>query len=133
MLKGFCSPLNVFLSSSYYFLFLAPWPWLPGCSAKLLKTPPSSPRLPQSLPLAGLGPGRDLGRFWRGHELSSTINSSKFEILGTHPRIPRISPDPADQVSSAAARNHPTTRAGGQDDVSSQANSLQQLMRFKPI
>ena len=31
---------------------------------------------------------------------------------------------PPDQVSSAAARNHPNTRAGGQDDVSSQANSL---------
>ena len=91
ILKGLCSPLNVFLSY-YYFLFLAPWPWLPGCSAKLLKTPPSSPRLPQSLPLAGLGPGRDLSPFWRGHELSSTINSSKFEIFGTHPgntRIPR--------------------------------------------
>ena len=27
-------------------------------------------------------------------------------------------------MSSAAARNHPTTRAGGQDDVSSLANSL---------
>ena len=49
---------------------------------------PSSPRLPWSLPLAGLGPGRDLGRFWRGRELSSTINSSKLEIVGTHPRIP---------------------------------------------
>ena len=36
ILRGFCSPLNVFLSY-YYFLFLAPWPWLPGCSAKLLK------------------------------------------------------------------------------------------------
>ena len=32
ILKGLCSPLNVFLSY-YYFLFLAPWPWLPGCSA----------------------------------------------------------------------------------------------------
>ena len=32
ILNGFCSPLNVFLSY-YYFLFLAPWPWLPGCSA----------------------------------------------------------------------------------------------------
>ena len=31
---------------------------------------------------------------------------------------PADPPDPADQVSSAAARNHPTTRAGGQDDVS---------------
>ena len=49
--EWFCSPLNVFLSY-YYFLFLAPWPWLPSCSAKLLKTPP---RLPQSLPLASLG------------------------------------------------------------------------------
>ncbi len=27
-------------------------------------------------------------------------------------------PDPADQVSGAAARNHPSTRAGAQDDVS---------------
>ena len=35
---------------------------------------PTSPRLPWSLPLAGLGPGRDLGRFWRGRGLSSTIN-----------------------------------------------------------
>ena len=32
--------------------------------------------------------------------------------------------DPADRVSLAAARNHPSTCAGGQDDVSSQANSL---------
>ena len=29
ILNGFCSPLNVFLSY-YYFLFLAPWPWLLG-------------------------------------------------------------------------------------------------------
>ena len=42
----------------------------------------------------------------------------------------KSSADPADpdypdyQVSSTAARNLPTTRAGGQDDVSSQANSL---------
>ena len=32
--------------------------------------------------------------------------------------------NPGNQVSSSAARNLPTTRAGGQDDVSSQANSL---------
>ncbi len=38
--------------------------------------------------------------------------------------FPRMHYFPANQVSSAAARNHPTTRAGGQDDVSSQANSL---------
>ena len=41
ILKGVCSPLNIF-PSYYYLLFLAPWPWLPGCSAKLLKTPPRS-------------------------------------------------------------------------------------------
>ena len=49
------------------------------------------------------------------HQLGAKTNSSA---------------DPADpdypdyQVSSTAARNLPTTRAGGQDDVSSQANSL---------
>ena len=42
--------------------------------------------------------------------------------LGIHPRIPQDPPDPvgpANQVSSAAARDLPSTRAGGQDDVSS--------------
>ena len=35
------------------------------------------------------------------------------------PRIPRILSDPPDQVSLAAACDHPTTRAGGEDYVSS--------------
>ena len=67
-----------------------------------------------------------MGGFWRGDELSSMIGN-KFEIFKAHPWIPQIlqiSQGPPDQVSSAAARNHPTTRAGGQDDVSSQANSV---------
>ena len=34
------------------------------------------------------------------------------------PPDPADAPDPANQVSGAAARNHPSTRAGGQDDVS---------------
>ncbi len=35
------------------------------------------------------------------------------------PDYPVDPPDPADQVSESAARTLPSTRAGGQDDVSS--------------
>ena len=54
------------------------------------------------------------------------------ELISRIVRIPRGSPesadppDPADQVSSTAARNHPSTRAGGQDDVS--LNKLPQII-----
>ena len=60
ILKGFCSPLNVFLSY-YYFLFLAPWPWLPGCSAKLLKTPPKLSQAPPEPPLGRTGAREGFG------------------------------------------------------------------------
>ncbi len=46
------------------------------------------------------------------------------------PVDPADPPDPADQVSGAAARNHPSTRAGGQDDVSS--NKLPQKKSQPP-
>ena len=70
-------------------------------------------------------PGSLLGWTWArggfgliagGSELSSTAYSDKICVFGTHPRIHRIVPD---QVSGAAARDLPSTRAGGQDDVSS--------------
>ena len=54
-------------------LFSAPWPWLPGCSARAR---PELTSVSQSPSQAGLGPRRDLGRFWRGRGLSSPINSS---------------------------------------------------------
>ena len=38
--------------------------------------------------------------------------------------------DPAEVVSASAARNLLSTRAGGQDDVSSQANSLKLAFRL---
>ena len=49
-------------------------------------------------------------------ESPSIVKNNKFEPFGIHPADP---PDPDYQVSGAAARNHHSTRAGGQDDVSS--------------
>ena len=54
-------------------------------------------------------------------ESASTVKNNKFARFGTHPAQPPDPADPpdlADQVSSTAARNLPSTRAGGQDDVS---------------
>ncbi len=51
-------------------------------------------------------------------ESPSTVKNFKFEPFGTHPAEALEPADPANQVSGAAARNHPSTRAGGQDDVS---------------
>ena len=42
------------------------------------------------------------------------------------PADPADPPDPPDQMSSTAARNLPTTRAGGQDD-GSYTNSLKKM------
>ena len=63
ILKGFCSPLNVFLSY-YYFLFLAPWPWpwLPGCSAR--GRPERTSALPE--PLLGRTGAREGSGLVRG-------------------------------------------------------------------
>ena len=47
---------------------------------------------------------------------------------GTHFPDPPDPADPADQVSATAARNHPSTRAGGQDDVS--LNKLPQMIVY---
>ena len=44
-----------------------------------------------------------------------------LEPFGTHrriPRIPRIPPDSAGSGAATAVRTLPSTRAGGQDDVS---------------
>ena len=54
-------------------------------------------------------------------ESPSTVKNNKFEPFGIHPADTADPADPPDadyQVSGAAARNHPSTRAGGQDDVS---------------
>ena len=54
-------------------------------------------------------------------ESPSIVKNNKFEPFGIHPRIstdPADPADPPDQVSGAAARTLPSTRAGGQDDVS---------------
>ena len=45
-------------------------------------------------------------------------------VLGAKIVNPEDPADPADPGSSAAARNRSTTRAKGQDDVNSQANSF---------
>ena len=55
--EGFLFSSEYFLCY-YYFLFLAPWPWLPGCSAKLLKTPPQAlPGSPGASPWPDWGQG----------------------------------------------------------------------------
>ena len=69
--------------------------------------------------------------------------SNKNGDLGTHqhqsPAVPVSQRQSAYQVPFAAIRNLPSTRAGGQDDVSSQANSLKlirlnaSLVRFNSI
>ena len=118
ILNGFCSPLNVFLSY-HYFLFLAPWPWLLGPRPTPL--PPSSPRLPQSLPLAGLGPGMDLGRFWRGCELSSTINSSY--LIGDFWNTHTVATGGGEVVARSAARS-PRPHAPGARMTVVYTNSL---------
>ena len=51
------------------------------------------------------------------------------EVLGVRQRRPAATaaaPAAAETVSGPAAQSLPSTRAGGQDDVSSQANSLKQ-------
>ncbi len=61
---------------------------------------------------------------------SPSTAKNKFARFGTHQRIYGFPPD---QVSGAAARNHPSTRAGGQDDGS--LNKLPQtkiLSRAEP-
>ncbi len=63
---------------------------------------------------------RTLGRFRGGSELVLTVKtwfSHNLELI-PDPADPPDPPDPADQVSAAAARTLPNTRAGGQDDVS---------------
>ena len=67
-------------------------------------------------------------------ESPSTVKHMLFEPFGIHPRIhpihrihriQRNPSDPPDQVSAAPAQTLPNTRAGGQDDVSS--NKLPQM------
>ncbi len=83
-------------------------------------------------PWAGLGPGEGSGRFLGGRELSSTTYSSKICVFGILPaipgipRIPRIPADPGKVVAASAAQTLPSTRAGGQDDVS--LNKLPQII-----
>ena len=52
--------------------------------------------------------------------LSSTAPAHKIKALGLLPRIPDLanSADPDETVAATAARTPPSTRAGGQDDVS---------------
>ena len=67
-----------------------------------------------------------------GQVLSSTAPAHKIKLLGTLPQIPRIPQipsdpadpaDPAEVVAASPPRTLPSTRAGGQDDVS-YTNSL---------
>ena len=89
------------------------------------------PMMPKVMPMGPKGP--ILGNPWKvtlqGRADVDFLIDVCSEMVGQelirgYPRIPRgspdspDSPDPADQVSSTAARNHPSTRAGGQDDVS---------------
>ena len=56
--EGFLFPSSCFPILLLLFLFLAPWPWLPGCSAKLLKTPPQAlPGSPRASPWPDWGHG----------------------------------------------------------------------------
>ena len=52
------------------------------------------------------------------------------QAFGNLPGLPGLPALPAETVSSTAEGNPPTTRAGGQDDVSSQANSLKFLIGY---
>ena len=75
-------------------------------------------------PRASSGPGLGQGEIWVGPGVTEfTICCKKqwFLQIWNSPPDPA---DPADQVSGAAVRDLPSTRAGGQDDVSSQTNSL---------
>ena len=78
-LKGFCSPLNVFLSY-YIFLFLAPWrwPWLPGCSAR--GRPERTAALPEPL-LGRTGAREGSGSVTSSQLLSITSNLSFLELV----------------------------------------------------
>ena len=63
-----------------------------------------------------------ISRGWEGFELSNTAYGSKNNLLGIHfssaePVEPAEPDEHVDQVSWTASRDHPTTRAGGQDDV----------------
>ena len=53
-----------------------------------------------------------------GHMLSSTAPAHKMLPLGTLHRILSYPADPAETVAATAAQTPPSTRAGGQDDVS---------------
>ena len=65
----------------------------------------------------GRGPARD-GKVWfRVHETILFPTPADPEDPAD-PADPADSADPADQVSSATARDLPSTRAGGQDDGS---------------
>ena len=77
-------------------------------------------------PFGRLGPpeGYHCGCLGRGVEIEKVTKYYACHQFGAKTNS---SPDPADsldQVASSAAQNLPSTRAGGQDDVSSQANSL---------
>ncbi len=50
--------------------------------------------------------------------------ASKIWSPGTHGMIVSDPADPPEVVAATALRNLPSTHAGGQDDVSSQANCL---------
>ena len=54
-----------------------------------------------------------------GPDRKKHINSCFFFMIWNLPPDPADPADPADQVSFATARDLPSTRAGGQDDVSS--------------
>ena len=50
--------------------------------------PPDLPEAPGVPPGLNTALGMDLGWFGEGHMRSSMVNNSKFELFGTHPRIP---------------------------------------------
>ena len=65
------------------------------------------------------GPGGDWIGFGGGQSSQVWDPVSKKRAFWHSSPDPADPPDPADQVSSATARDLPSTRAGGQDDVSS--------------
>ena len=70
-------------------------------------------------PRASSGPGLGQGEIWVGPGVTEFTVCCKKQWFLQIWNSPPDPPDPADQVSGAAVQDLPSTRAGGQDDVSS--------------